>query len=116
MLQVAGAEAAPLAALLEDRDPLRGTGPDLEARLKALERPPPEAHRPTLERIRAEAKRLARGLPAAARPGFSLGGMAALAYPDRIGLRRKGEAPRFLLSGGKGAVMATAARPWPRRG
>jgi ATP-dependent helicase HrpB len=107
MLQVAGAEAAPLAALLEDRDPLRGTGPDLEARLKALERPPPEAHRPTLERIRAEAKRLARGLPAAARPGFSLGGMAALAYPDRIGLRRKGEAPRFLLSGGKGAVMAT---------
>ena len=31
--------------------------------------------------------------------------MAALAYPDRIGLRRKGDAPRFLLSGGKGAVL-----------
>jgi ATP-dependent helicase HrpB len=31
--------------------------------------------------------------------------MAALAYPDRIGLRRKGEAPRYLLSGGKGAVL-----------
>ncbi|MDP3377362.1 MAG: ATP-dependent helicase C-terminal domain-containing protein, partial [Brevundimonas sp.] len=30
---------------------------------------------------------------------------AALAYPDRIGLRRKGEAPRWLLSGGKGALM-----------
>ncbi|MFZ1470644.1 MAG: ATP-dependent helicase C-terminal domain-containing protein, partial [Paracoccaceae bacterium] len=70
---------------------------------KALEQPPLEAHRPTIERIRAEAKRLARaGGPSA---GLSLGGMAALAYPDRIGLRRKGDAPRYLLSGGKGAVM-----------
>ncbi len=34
--------------------------------------------------------------------------MAALAYPDRIGLRRKGDAPRWLLSGGKGAVMEAA--------
>jgi ATP-dependent helicase HrpB len=32
--------------------------------------------------------------------------MAALAYPDRIGLRRQGEAPRWVLSGGKGAAMA----------
>src|SRR3989338_8263167 len=32
--------------------------------------------------------------------------MAALAYPDRIGLRRKGDAPRWVLSGGKGAAMA----------
>jgi len=31
--------------------------------------------------------------------------MAASAYPDRIGLRRKGEAPRYVLSGGKGAVL-----------
>jgi ATP-dependent helicase HrpB len=31
--------------------------------------------------------------------------MIALAYPDRIGLRRKGGAPRFLLSGGKGAIL-----------
>jgi ATP-dependent helicase HrpB len=31
--------------------------------------------------------------------------MAALAYPDRIGLRRKGDQPRYLLSGGKGAVL-----------
>ena len=37
---------------------------------------------------------------------MSPGAMAALAYPDRIGLRRKGEAPRFVLSGGKGAVLA----------
>jgi ATP-dependent helicase HrpB len=32
--------------------------------------------------------------------------MAALAYPDRIAQRRPGEAPRFLLSGGRGAVAA----------
>ena len=31
--------------------------------------------------------------------------MAALAYPDRIGRRRKGDAPRFLLSGCKGAML-----------
>jgi ATP-dependent helicase HrpB len=36
--------------------------------------------------------------------------MAALAYPDRIGLRRKGDAPRWVLSGGKGATM-TAGLP-----
>ena len=39
--------------------------------------------------------------------GYSLAEMAALAYPDRIGLRRKGEASRWVLSGGKGAAMAT---------
>lgn len=38
--------------------------------------------------------------------GYALAEMAALAYPDRIGLRRKGEAPRWILSGGKGAAMA----------
>jgi len=34
--------------------------------------------------------------------------MAALAYPDRIGLRRPGDAPRWVLSGGTGAVMDAA--------
>jgi ATP-dependent helicase HrpB len=34
--------------------------------------------------------------------------MAALAYPDRIGLRRPGDAPRWTLSGGRGAEMAHA--------
>jgi ATP-dependent helicase HrpB len=105
MLAIAGPEAAPLAALLEERDPLRGAPPDLLARLKAIDRPPPEAHRLTLDRIRTEARRLARAVPHGTRSGLSPGQMTALAYPDRIGLRRKGEAPRFLLSGGKGAVL-----------
>ena len=148
MLAVAGPQAATLAALLAERDPLRSAGPDLALRMQAVARPGPEADRGVVERIRAEAKRLEkaalglvapppppspphageerRGLaslaqgsvPGAPLPpvgkgmgrggssGYSLAGMAALAYPDRIGLRRKGEAPRGVLSGGKGAAMA----------
>jgi ATP-dependent helicase HrpB len=109
MLAMAGPAAAPLAALLEERDPLRGSGPELLDRLRALDRPPADAHRPTLERIRAEAKRLARAVPQAAQPGLSPAQMAALAYPDRIGLRRPGEAARYLLSGGRGAILAEGA-------
>jgi ATP-dependent helicase HrpB len=134
MLAVAGPGAATLAALLAERDPLRGAAPDLTLRMQAVARPGPEAHRPTIERIRDEARRLSillrrepapptpphagegrRGLAKVAPVGQAQGGeadtlslaeMAALAYPDRIGLRRKGEAPRWVLSGGKGAAMA----------
>ncbi len=105
MLAVAGPAAAPLAALLAERDPLRGAPPDLTLRLKAVDRPPPEAHRPTIDRIRDEARRLAKAA-GPARADLSTAQMAALAYPDRIGLRRKGDAPRWVLSGGKGAAMA----------
>lgn len=112
MLLTAGKGAATLAALLvAERDPLRGAPADLTLRLDAIadpkrfaERRPYTPHRPTIERIRAEAKRLAALAPADI--GLSPAEMLALAYPDRIGLRRKGEAPRWLLSGGKGAVMA----------
>ena len=38
-------------------------------------------------------------------PRYSLAQMLALAFPDRIGARRTGKAPRFVLSGGKGAIM-----------
>ncbi len=105
-----GAQAATLAALLAERDPLRGTPADLTRRMAALQDPArfAEAHRPTMDRIRQEARRLVRAVPDVpeASKGLSLGQMAALAYPDRVGLRRKGEAPRWILSGGKGAAMA----------
>ncbi len=127
MLAIAGPGAATLAALLAERDPLRGAGPDLALRMQAVARPGPEADRGVVERVRAEAKRLeaaARSLAGSPPPpapphggegrrgasmaagDFTLAEMAALAYPDRIGLRRKGEAPRWVLSGGKGAAMA----------
>jgi ATP-dependent helicase HrpB len=54
-------------------------------------------------RIRAEARRLARLAPAGG--PTSPGEAASHAYPDRIGLRRPGDDPRWLLSGGKGAAM-----------
>ena len=112
MLMLAGPAAAPFAALLEERDPLKGAPPDLALRMKAVtdlrgyeaDHPWPAA-RPTLDRIKQEAKRLVRAVPGKDRD-YTLGQMAALAYPDRIGLRRKGEAPRWVLSGGKGAAMA----------
>ena len=112
MLAVAGPEAAVLAAVLGERDVLKGAPPDLALRVAAVAdvRRFEAAHpwpvlRPVVERVKLEARRLAR---AAAGPdaGYSLAQMAALAYPDRVGLRRKGDAPRWVLSGGKGAVMA----------
>ena len=112
MLVRAGAGAAELAALLADRDPLgRGAPVDLSLRLDAIrdprgyaERHPHPANRGAVERIRAEAKAPVRQAGRGDR-AMSAAEMAALAYPDRIGLRRKGEAPRYVLSGGKGAVM-----------
>ncbi|WEF23868.1 ATP-dependent helicase HrpB [Paracoccus sp. S3-43] len=125
MLLRAGAGAADLAALLSNRDPLRGAPVDLALRLAALRDPkgfaarhPYEAERAVIQQIRDEAARLRRlvasrdgGGPSAPRTpqGYFReeegGGMVSLAYPDRIGLRRKGDDPRYVLSGGKGAVM-----------
>jgi len=111
MVQRAGPGATPLAALLSDRDILRGAPADLTLRLAALSDPrafaarhpfPPD--RPTLERVRAEVKRL-RPL-AGPKATLTAAQQAALAFPDRIALRRNGDAPRFVLSGGKGAVLA----------
>lgn len=114
MLLRAGAGAAGLAALMAGRDPLRGAPADLSLRLQALAdarayagRHPWPADRAALDTARTEAKRLRRlAPPAPPEAPDSPGAMAALAYPDRIGLRRRGDDPRFLLSGGRGAVLA----------
>ncbi len=105
MLVRAGSGAAPVAALLSERDPMRGIGAiDLGLRLGALKKPHPQADRGAIERIRADAKRLTR----LAGQGRDLNPaqMAALAYPDRIGLRRAGDDPRWILSGGKGVTLS----------
>ncbi len=113
MLVTAGRRAAGLSAVLSDRDPLRGAPVDLLLRTGLLAKPaahaPPhhwQVDRGTVDRLQAEAARLGRGLPDG--PQISLAEQAALAYPDRIAIRRKGEAPRWLLSGGKGARMDPA--------
>ncbi|WP_412505153.1 ATP-dependent helicase HrpB [Roseovarius sp. SYSU LYC5161] len=113
MLAVAGPEGALLAALLAERDPLaRGAPVDLSLRLAALrdfraysERHPHPANRTAVDRIKSEAKRLAKQAKSARSERLGDAEMAALAYPDRIGLRRKGDKPRYVLSGGKGAVL-----------
>ena len=106
MLLTAGKQAAPAAALLSARDPLRGAPVDLSLRIKALNGRydgPGQINHAALQQIKADIPRLAKGLPA--RPPMSLGAQLALAYPDRIGLRRNGDQPRYILSGGKGAIL-----------
>jgi len=117
MLQISGREAAILAAILSNRDPLTRASADLSLRLEALEDPrgfsdrrSAQVNRAAIERIQSEARRLRQSLKGAPQPpagkvNFSPAEKAALAYPDRIGLRRKGEQARYQLSGGKGAVM-----------
>jgi ATP-dependent helicase HrpB len=112
------APAATLAALLAERDPLRGAPSDLMLRLEALKDPkafqrkrPYQLALPVVERIRAEARRLQQQQrktrsDALVVSDLSAAGLAALAYPDRIGQRRKGDTPRYVLSGGKGAVLS----------
>jgi len=110
MMLAGGDDAAILAALLADRDPLRtrdaGAVPaDLGLRIKLLGRADKDLdpiHRletSMAQRIRAEAKRL----KSVGDSGYSVAELAALAYPDRIGLRREGSTTQFVLSNGKGA-------------
>ncbi len=103
MLVTAGRPAAPLAALLAERDPLRGAGSDVSLRLDAMK---PRRKDPAFQRIGAEAQRLSRLVEGA--HVTDPAEQAALAYPDRIALRRPGDAPRWLLSGGKGVKMDPA--------
>jgi len=110
-----GAAAAELAALLSERDVLRGgtTGPDgsrerdtdIRSRLDALRR---GSARGPLERVRRAEQSFRRelGVPPSAKAAESplaVGVLLAFAYPDRIGKRRPGDAPRYTLANGRGA-------------
>lgn len=118
-------QAAELAALLSDRDLLRGAGrerdPDLRSRLELLRRESSAAgvDRGALERVRRTASLLERSAGAVAggaaraaeqADGFaeSPGALLALAYPDRIAQRREGAGGRYLLANGRGAALPVA--------
>jgi ATP-dependent helicase HrpB len=119
----AAALAAALAAILEERDVLEGSGgppdADLQLRLDLLagRRVPPVYHgfavnRGRIERVRSEAAVLRQPEPrTGATPGGapSPGLLLALAYPDRIGKRRRDQAGRFLLRNGQGVVTDSPA-------
>ncbi|MGV6839007.1 MAG: ATP-dependent helicase HrpB [Planktomarina sp.] len=105
MLRQAGQGAAPLAALLSDRDILQSRHVDLSPALKALsgDKSVPLRDPSAKSRINAEAKRLAK--MAGPNTEFIPAQSLALAFPDRIALRRPGDDARYLLSGGMGCVM-----------
>ena len=115
MLLQAGPSAAPLAALLSDRDILATQNCDLTPALTALTRPGARKGQAgtirdhaALDRIRQEAKRLSKLAPKSTREGaLSPAQCLALAYPERVAQRRPGTQPRYIMAGGKGAVLAS---------
>jgi len=118
-----GHAACGLAALLEERDILRGEGgapdPDMQWRLEiVLAGERGQAHRHAVDRDRlARVREIARdwrrelglsGDPPTGEASWA-GLLLSFAYPDRIGQRRAGQAGRFLLRNGQGAVTADPA-------
>ena len=104
--------AATLAALVSERDPVGGRVADIALRLEAVSDPskfererPYHTDRGAVSAIKAEVKRLEKLVTDSTGEGLSAGALLSLAYPDRIALRRKGDEARFLLSGGKGAIV-----------
>jgi ATP-dependent helicase HrpB len=114
-----GALAADLAALLEERDLLRGEHPfgcDLTARLEALqafrrdgarrESADPAACVRVDQAARRWRQRLRAGPELETSPTAEIVGLLlALAYPDRVARRRDGGADRYLLANGRGARL-----------
>jgi ATP-dependent helicase HrpB len=104
-----GALACDVAALLNERDILRGTGidPDLHLRLIALQgKRMSDVDGGAVQRVKREAEQLRRLLRAEA--SYSDDAMAgvllSLAYPDRVGQKRD-ERGRFVLRNGRGATV-----------
>jgi ATP-dependent helicase HrpB len=110
--------ACELAALLAERDTLRGeatrANADLRLRLELLrggDRAQVQGmsvDRGALARVRAEARRWQRQLdvPDGDADVEACGLLLAFAYPDRIGRRRPGAEGRYLLRNGRGAGFA----------
>ena len=110
MLVKAGPIAAPLAALLSDRDILTSHEADLTPALQALSNNGPnhQIRDPeALKRIKIEAKQLLKFIP---KNSFlikhSPAQCLALAYPERVAQRRPGIQPHYIMANGKGVVLA----------
>jgi ATP-dependent helicase HrpB len=108
------ATAANLAALLSERDLLRGMpgarDADIRSRLDLLhgDGNVDGVDRYALQRVRRAARELARESGSAQPPtgAVEAGVLLAMAYPDRIGRRRPGSEGRFTLTSGRGAHFA----------
>ncbi|HEX8726605.1 MAG TPA: ATP-dependent helicase HrpB [Gemmatimonadaceae bacterium] len=114
-----------VAALLEERDILRGEGgpppADFSLRVDAILGRDGHGHAAGMgvdaggaRRVRDLAARWQAALPRAAAPNHpgetpGIGLLLALAYPDRIAQRRPGQRTRYLMRSGQGAVLGDAA-------
>jgi ATP-dependent helicase HrpB len=119
-----GPTACALAALLGERDVLRGEGgppdADVRLRLEALRggRGASSVDRGALHRVSAEARDLRRQLsiPSGDGDDDTAGLLLAFAYPDRVAQRRAGPGARYLLRNGRGAALgggqSLSAEPW----
>ncbi len=133
-----GALGGVLAALLEERDVLRGEGPvrppaDLRLRTELLHQggdvggvvAAATVDRDGVRRVHEQARALARAVGVRGDDAWrwddaDVGALVARAYPDRIAQRRAGGEPgraaRYLLRNGSGAVLAPgdalADAPW----
>ncbi len=103
--------ACRIAALLEERDPLRGRDApaDIGLRLAAIAGEATDADLAALRRIREGAGQYRRrlGIGAASKPSGDAGRLLAAGFPDRIAQRR-GEPGSFRLAGGGGARLSPA--------
>ncbi len=104
-----GALACDIAALLEERDLLRGTSDtdiDLASRWYTL-RKGKARDRSAQERVLAQSARLRSLTGSAPRDGSgeALGILLALAYPERVAKRRTPGGVRYQLSGGAGGTL-----------
>ena len=116
-----GALAADIAALLEERDPLQGSGSDLGERLNALRRWRNRQAAGGDVAVLESVERLARNWRQALSVGmdnspanpFHTGLLVALAYPERVAALRegtlgKGAGDRYLMAGGQGVRLPEA--------
>ena len=114
----APALAAELAALLSERDLLRGPAgsgdADIRTRLEVLrgEGRAGEADRVAIQTVRGAARDLlgrlgttVSGGDGTSEPRTAVGALLALAYPDRVGRRRSETEGRFTLANGRGAYF-----------
>ena len=112
IILIGGKDAALLTSILSDADPLNNVdSSDINLRISAIKSYKKQTSSnlgslriPTVKRIMKEASRLSKHL--INQSDYTIAQLVALAYPDRIAKRRKGERPRYILSNGKGAVMA----------
>ena len=112
IILIGGKDAALLTSILSDADPLNNVdSSDINLRISAIKSYKKQTSSnsgslriPTVKRIMKEASRLSKHLTN--QSDYTVAQLVALAYPDRIAKRRKGERPRYILSNGKGAVMA----------